>query len=39
MKRQSKKRLKSSSRIHCYFGIVPTKPEAGYGYIERKGMT
>jgi mannose-1-phosphate guanylyltransferase len=24
-----------ASRIHCYFGIVPTKPETGYGYIQR----
>jgi mannose-1-phosphate guanylyltransferase len=36
MKQQSRKPLKSSKWIYC-FGIVPTKPETGYGYIERKG--
>jgi mannose-1-phosphate guanylyltransferase len=30
---QSKRRL----RFYCYFGIIPSKPEIGYGYIERKG--
>jgi mannose-1-phosphate guanylyltransferase len=32
-----KKLLKKHLRIHCNFGIVATKPETGYGYIERKG--
>jgi mannose-1-phosphate guanylyltransferase len=28
---------KSSWRVYRNFGIIPTKPETGYGYIERKG--
>jgi mannose-1-phosphate guanylyltransferase len=37
MKQQFRKQLKKSKWIYCYFWIVPTKPETGYGYIERKG--
>jgi mannose-1-phosphate guanylyltransferase len=37
MKQQFKKLLKKHHRDSLYFGIVATKPETGYGYIERKG--
>jgi mannose-1-phosphate guanylyltransferase len=29
---------KSSKWIYCYFGIVPTKPETGYGYSAKAMM-
>jgi mannose-1-phosphate guanylyltransferase len=37
MKQQFRKLRKSNKWIYVTFGIVPTKPETGYGYIERKG--
>jgi mannose-1-phosphate guanylyltransferase len=29
--------VEKASQGYITFGIVPTKPETGYGYIERKG--